>query len=174
MRSSLPARSRRQPRAQSSRPGSSGSPTPGASFQAPPRSLISRWVGRTVRAVANISACDFRRIGRPKYLETLDCGTLAGSGPICCCALDEKSPKGRAGLNTTEAFRRWCESGLILRKTLPSSISKATGDDSARRPAPHRSRPEGIAEGRMEQACRPAAHVIRSSRSSQPNQAAQR
>ena len=31
-----------------------------------------------------------------------------------------------AGLNTTGAFHSECESGLILRKTLPSFVSKAT------------------------------------------------
>jgi hypothetical protein len=62
----------------------------------------------------------------------------------------------------------------MLGKTLPRLPRKQPGDDSARGSTPYRKWAEGIAETRMEQACRPAAHLIRSSRSSQPNQTAQR
>ena len=82
---------------ESAKPGPSGSLTRGASLQAPaPRFLISRQVGRTVR-VAAISACFFRRIGRAKYLETLNCGTLEESGPIFRCDLEEKPRMQRLG-----------------------------------------------------------------------------
>ena len=62
----------------------------------------------------------------------------------------------------------------MLGKTLPRRLRKQPGDDSARGSTPYPKWAEGIAETRMEQACRPAAHLIRSSRSSQPNQTAQR
>src|SRR2546430_4838127 len=95
-------------------------------------------------------------------------------GPICCFAL-EKNRKAMAGLNTTGGV------SLKVRIRLNPSQNVAfvcfesdPGDDSARRSAPYRRRPEGIAEGRVEQACRSAAHIIRSSRSSQPDQTAQR
>jgi len=110
---------------ESSKPGPSGSPARGASLQAPPlRSLISRQVGRMVSAVA-ISACVFRRIGRAKYLETLDCGTLMERTDLLFCPGETPESDGR-GLNTAGAFHRECESGLILRKTLPSFVSKET------------------------------------------------
>ncbi len=51
------------------------------------------WVGWTIRAVASISTCLSRRIGRAKHLETLDYGALGGSGPICGCALTNKARK---------------------------------------------------------------------------------
>ena len=159
---------------ESAKPGPSGSLTRGASLQAPPpRFLISRQVGRTVR-VAAISACFFRRIGRAKCLETLDCGILMGRTDLLFCPRG-KPRKAMAGLNTTGAV------SLRVRIRLNPSQNVAfvcfesdPGDDSARRSAPYRRRPEGIAEGRVEQACRSAAHTIRSSRSSQPDQTAQR
>ena len=87
---------------ESAKPGPSGSLTRGASLQAPPpRFLISRQVGRTVR-VAAISACFFRRIGRAKCLETLDCGILMGRTDLLFCPRG-KPRKAMAGLNTTGA-----------------------------------------------------------------------
>jgi len=66
--------------------------------------LMGRPVGGTVRAAVNISGCLFRRIGRAKYLETLNCGTLEESGPIFRCDLEENTANATAGLNTIKAF----------------------------------------------------------------------